>query len=480
MTYKTSIVWFRQDLRLADNPALFAAVKASQKVLCVYIHNPDEEGKWPPGGATKWWLNHSLQSLSQSLKKSGARLDLFTGNSKEVLLELAEQTKAEAIFWNRRYEPHTIDRDTQIKKALTAQGIKAESFNGSLLLEPHEVANKQGKPFQVYTPFWRACYEHLIPTPLVETPGDFRSPPTPKGIVSLTDLKLLSKIRWDSGMEKAWVPGEEGAWKRLEDWISLAPKYDSLRNQPDEGGTSRLSPYLHFGELSPRQIWHRILEKFRLEEGTALPGGIEVYAKEIVWREFGYHLMFHFPRTPLEPLRATYAKFPWNKDRSLLKDWQKGKTGYPMVDAGMRQLWHTGWMHNRVRMIVASFLVKHLLLPWQDGTRWFWDTLVDADLASNTLGWQWSAGCGADAAPYFRIFNPITQGEKFDPNGDYVRTWVPELAGLDATWIHKPWEAPPFVLASAKIELGKTYPKPIVDHAKARARALDALATLRE
>ncbi len=476
----TSIVWFRQDLRLADNPALVAAVSSSHRVLCVYIDSPQEEEPWPPGGAAKWWLGHSLAALAQSLESKGGRLDCFRGASGATLSQLAKQTNASAVYWNRRYEPRAIARDTQIKKDLTAQGLAVESFNGSLLLEPPEVRNKQGKPFQVFTPFWRAFYEALQPTPLLTTPRKIPCPPEPGKSVKLSRLGYLPKIPWDAGLKEMWVPGEEGAWERIEQWIMLAPKYDGLRDQTDRDGTSRLSPYLHFGEISPRQIWHKILQKFRIQPGAPLPEGLKVYAKELVWREFAYHLLFHFPQTPLEPLRAQYAEFPWNSDRSLLRAWQRGLTGYPMVDAGMRQLWHTGWMHNRVRMIVASFLVKHLLLPWQDGARWFWDTLVDADLASNTLNWQWSAGCGADAAPYFRIFNPVSQGEKFDPFGDYVRKWVPELAKLDVPWIHKPWEAPPFALQAAKVELGVNYPLPVVDHVKARNRALEALKSLRE
>jgi deoxyribodipyrimidine photo-lyase len=477
---KTAIVWFRQDLRLADNPALDAALASGAKVLCVYIHSPEDEGDWPPGGATKWWLHHSLKSLAVSLEALGARLDLFSGSAQDILPKIITESNAGAVYWNRRYEPAIIARDSKIKNDLILKGITVQSFNASLLLEPHEVANKQGRPFQVYTPFWRACYERLIPRATLPKPRKIHCGPVPKNTTTLEKLNLLPKIDWAVGMRDFWEPGEAGAMKRLKEWISLAPKYGQLRDQTGQDGTSRLSPYLHFGEISPVQIWQHVLDHFEIQSGSVMSGGIGIFAKEVVWREFGYHLLYHFPNTPLEPLRADYSRFPWISDAKTLHAWKKGLTGYPMVDAGMRQLWHTGWMHNRVRMIVGSFLVKHLLLPWQEGAKWFWDTLVDADLASNTLGWQWTGGCGADAAPYFRIFNPITQGEKFDPSGDYVRRWIPELAQLPIEYLHKPWEAPPLLLRAAGIELGTTYPKPVVDHAKARERALNALASLKK
>ena len=477
---QTAVVWFRKDLRLADNPALQAAVASGAKILCIYIHSPEDEGDWPSGGATNWWLHQSLKSLATSLESLGARLDLFSGSAAKILPKIISETGAGAVYWNRRYEPSIIARDTKIKNELTQKGITVQSFNASLLLEPHEVSNKQGRPFQVYTPFWKAFYERLIPRDTLPGPRKIPCAPSPKNTVPLEKLKLIHKIDWAAGMRDFWDPGENGAMNRLREWIGQAPQYGQLRDQTAEDGTSRLSPHLHFGEISPVRVWHHVLDHFGLQSGSELSGGIGIYAKELVWREFGYHLLYHFPNTPLEPLREDYSRFPWISDAKNLRAWKKGLTGYPMVDAGMRQLWHTGWMHNRVRMIVGSFLVKHLLLPWQEGAKWFWDTLVDADLASNTLGWQWSAGCGADAAPYFRIFNPITQGEKFDPSGDYVRRWIPELAQLPIEYLHKPWEAPPLLLRSAGIELGTTYPKPVVDHAKARERALNALASLKK
>ena len=308
-----------------------------------------------------------------------------------------------------------------------------------------------------------------MPTPAATLPPS----PAITG-VALSELGLLPTIPWDGGLQATWIPGEAGAQARLETLVAGPLKaYHDLRNLPDKPGTSMLSPHLRFGEISPRQVWHRV--QIALQQGE-IPSGTDsvTFLNEIGWREFAYHLLYHFPQTVDTPLNPAFEAFPWRHDPTGLKAWQKGLTGYPIVDAGMRQLWHTGWMHNRVRMIVASFLTKDLILPWQQGANWFWDTLVDADLASNTLGWQWAAGSGADAAPYFRIFNPITQGEKFDPDGHYVRRWVPELAAMPAKWIHKPWEAPAEVLSSARVRLGENYPGPMVDHAQARLAALAA------
>jgi deoxyribodipyrimidine photo-lyase len=375
-----------------------------------------------------------------------------------------------------------IARDAGIKADFTAAGIEVKSFSGALLNEPHTIANKQGRPFQVFTPYWRHCLTLPVAPPMKLAAGPLPGPAKWPRSLEVGELGLLPTIPWDAGFSAVWTPGEIGAAKRLRTFAARAmADYAEQRDHPDRDGTSMLSAHLHFGEVSPRQVWSTV-QGLSKESGVFPPSrGAGVYLTEIGWREFAYHLLFHFPRTPEAPLREEFARFPWANDPGgmRLRAWRRGRTGYPIVDAGMRQLWATGWMHNRVRMIVASFLVKHLRLSWTHGAAWFWDTLVDADLASNTLGWQWSAGCGADAAPYFRIFAPVLQGLKFDGAGDYVRRWVPELARMPAEHIHAPWEAPLHVLAEAGVTLGATYPHPIVDHAKARAEALAALKQLR-
>jgi deoxyribodipyrimidine photo-lyase len=395
-----------------------------------------------------------------------------------VLRELIKTTGADAVYWNRRYEPAVIARDKDLKTGL---GVEAKSFNAALLFEPHTVQTKAGGPFQVFTPFWKHCLSLKVEEPVRLSLRTLPAPETwPRSLV-LPELALLPKIAWDAGFTKVWEPGEAGAQKRLKQFIASAMEdYGEQRNRPDVDGTSALSPYLHFGDLGPRQVWAAVKASAK-GSGIFPPSrGAQVFLSEVGWREFAHHLLFHFPHTPEAPLRTEFGAFPWRTDSKQLRAWQKGQTGYPIVDAGMRQLWMTGWMHNRVRMIVASFLVKHLRISWQAGADWFWDTLVDADLASNTLGWQWTAGCGADAAPYFRIFNPMLQGAKFDPDGAYVRRWVPELAKLPAEFIHCPWEAPLHALAAAGVVLGRDYPQPIVDHGAARAAALDALKSLKQ
>jgi len=476
-----TLVWFRLDLRLADNPALDAAVEHGRPVVPVFIWAPGEEDPWAPGAASRWWLHQSLQALDTALRLAGSRLILRCGRSLETLRALVGETGAAAVVWNRRYEPALTARDTRIKEALRADGLEVTSFNSALLNEPWTIANKAGRPFQVFTPFWRHCMSLAEPAAPSRPPGKLRSLARWPKSDPLTSLELEPKIDWAGGLQSAWQPGEAGAHQNLERFCREAfAHYAGNRNRPDQPGTSRLSPHLHFGEIGPRQIWHG-LQQFARDSG--LPETVwrgSQFLAEVGWREFAHHLLHHFPRTPVEPLRPEFAQFPWRTHADWLRSWQRGRTGYPIVDAGMRELWGTGWMHNRVRMIVASFLVKDLLISWQEGARWFWDTLVDADLASNTLGWQWTAGCGADAAPYFRIFNPVSQGEKFDPDGAYVRRWVPELAHLPAEWIHRPWEAPPLELRAQGVELGRTYPEPIVSHAIARNVALEALARIQQ
>lgn len=460
-----SLVWFRQDLRLADNPALLAAAQRGP-VVPVYIWAPEEEAEFPAGGAGKWWLHQSLQQLEASL---GQPLVIRRGPSLAALQSLIAETGATHVYWNRRYEPASLERDRLVKAALREQGITVESSNAALLFEPWTVANKSGKPFQVFTPFYKHCVATYPITPPLARAKKLAPGPTAHSL-PLAGLELEPRLDWAKEMATLWQPGEAGAHALLTRMLAGGvTSYADERNRPDRLGTSRLSPHLHFGEISPRQIW----------QAAQTQPAAEPYLRQLVWREFAHHLLFHFPHTPLQPLRSEFANFAWRKDPVALRAWQRGRTGYPIVDAGMRELWTTGWMHNRVRMIVASFLVKHLRLHWEEGAFWFWDTLLDADLANNTLGWQWSAGCGADAAPYFRIFNPVLQGEKFDPEALYVRRWVPELAGLSNQWIHQPWNCPPLELKAAGVQLGRTYPQPIVDHATSRDSALAAFQALR-
>jgi deoxyribodipyrimidine photo-lyase len=471
-----TLVWFRQDLRLRDNPALIAAIGRGGPITPVFIWAPDEEGQWPPGAAARWWLHQSLTQLDASLRRLGSRLIIQRGPTLETLRTLLDQTGSTAVFWNRRYEPALIERDSRVKAALQKDERIVESFSGSLLFEPWTVQTQQGKPYQVFTPFWKACLAKPEPASPEDAPSRIANPPRWPATLNLAELGLEPAIDWAAGLRASWRPGEVGASEQLKRFTDEAlADYPVGRNRPDRMGTSRLSPHLHIGEISVRQIWSALRGQRRGQRITHPAEATRSYARELGWREFAHHLLFHFSKTPEQPLRKEFAHFPWQPDKGKLRAWQRGRTGYPIVDAGMRELWHTGWMHNRVRMIVASFLVKDLLIPWQQGAAWFWDTLVDADLANNTLGWQWTAGCGADAAPYFRIFNPVTQGEKFDPQGDYVRRWVPELNKMPREWVHKAWEAPAHLLAEAGIELGNTYPLPVVDHQEARSRALEAL-----
>jgi len=469
---RTAIVWFRRDLRLTDHAALAAALAAADRIVPLYIHAPDEEHPWAPGGASLWWLHHSLRALAATLEARGSRLILRCGPTLETLREIAAETGAVSIHWNRGYEPAVIARDTRIKSALRADGLDVDSHAGNLLFEPWTIRNGSGAPFRVFTPFWRACGRNLstVPAPL-PAPSHLRSPPTLPSL-DLDELDLLPTRPWAHHFPDQWTPGESAALARLDAFLDgPVERYQTERNRPDEAGTSGLSPHLHFGELSPRQVlaatWARAGEATTVKDS-----GPEVFLREIGWREFAHHVLYAFPHTSDAPLDTRFEQFEWRSEPALLKAWQQGRTGIPIVDAGMRELWQTGWMHNRVRMIVASLLTKNLGLSWLEGARWFHDTLLDADLAANTLGWQWAAGCGADAAPYYRIFNPILQAERFDPERRYLRRWVPELAELPDAWIHQPFKAPEAVLAAAGIELGRDYPRPIVDLAGSRDRAL--------
>ena len=471
MSSQKAILWFRKDLRLQDNAALAEAVRSGASIIPVYIHDETCAGPWKAGAASKWFLNQALESLQKDLSSHGARLVLVQGDALEALSKLIAESGAAAVYWNRCYEAPVRKRDAAIKKGLREQGLKVESFNSSLLNEPHTVFTGSDKPYKVYTPYWKKVKDRTRPEPIEVKLEQARFVDCDGFGDSLEALGLLPEKKWYKKFEAVWTVSETAAMDRLERFLGDPVKaYDSDRDLPGEDGTSSLSPYLHWGLIGPRQVMDRLHRRHDLRAS-----GPQVFAKEIYWREFAYNVLYHFPHTPDEPLQEKYADFPWETDPSLLKAWQEGRTGYPIVDAGMRQLYAIGWMHNRVRMIVSSLLVKHLLQDWKAGARWFWDTLVDADLASNTLGWQWSGGCGADAAPYFRIFNPMTQGEKFDPEGDYVRRWVPELQDMPTKYIHAPWEAPEAVQEKANCVIGKDYPGPIIDHKKGRERALAAL-----
>ena len=467
------IVWFRQDLRLADNPALAVAAGSSAPILPLYILDDENAGDYAMGAASRWWLHQSLTALNHSLEDG---LVLMQGDAAKVLPALACDIGAAQIYWNRCYEPWRIERDSAIKQQLRSDGVSVRSFNGSLLFEPTDVLKPDRTPYKVFTPFYRkGCLEAASPPhepqPRPDKLDIFR------GVAgaALADLKLEPKIAWFEEMAALWTPGEAGAQDRLRLFLANGiNNYREGRDRPDLENVSRLSPHLHFGEISPNQVWHAAAER-----GSKDPKDQAHFHSELGWREFSYNLLYHFPAVPHENLQRKFNRFPWREDSQALALWQQGQTGLPIVDAGMRELWRTGYMHNRVRMIVGSFLVKNLQINWRFGAAWFWDTLLDADLANNSASWQWIAGCGADAAPYFRIFNPVLQGKKFDPDGTYVRKFVPELAAMPDKYLHNPWEAPADVLDEAGIEIGKDYPRPMVDLKKSRERALAAFSSLK-
>lgn len=474
-----SIVWFRSDLRLGDHPALQAAAERDGPLLCIFILEEDD-GLRTLGAASRWWLHHSLEALAADLHGLGGRLDIFAGKATAIVPALVATAKAGLLTFNRRYGGATTKVDQTIEKAV-GDACAVETFNGRLLNEPWAIKTKTGGSYGVYTPYWKAAQAGHPPEDPVPRPRKIEAAPYPPGgpkRVSLKDLGLLpTKVDWASAWRDAWTPGEAAAHKRLDAFLTdQLADYKQERNRLASKGTSRLSPHLRFGEISPRQIMAAV----KKAETKASAEGATTYRAEIGWREFDYHVLHYHPDVAEKNLHGAFDRMPWRKvPRGDLIRWQRGQTGYPVVDAGMRELWTTGYMHNRVRMITASFLIKHLLCDWRIGEKWFWDCLCDADPANNTLNWQWVAGSGADASPFFRIFNPVTQGEKFDPSGDYVRRHVPELGTLEGKAIHAPWTASPEALQKAGIELGKTYPTPMVDHKDARERALAAYAKLK-
>lgn len=460
------IVWFRRDLRLSDNPALSEAVNSGKPVICVYIRETDMARA--SGGASDWWLHYSLQRLSSALENIGSKLILRKGKAADILEDIITHSAADTVLWNRRYAKDARDRDAAIKSTLSERDICVKSYRANLLSEPWKIETKTGGYYKVFTPYWRAAKDYIDIADPIPAPDSLNHYGGGIKIDDIDDWSLRpTSPDWGSKLKEHWNIGPQGAHDALASFLDgPVEAYSEDRNRPDkEDGTSRLSPHLANGEISPREIWHAT----KGNEHTS-----RVFLSEIGWREFSYVLLFHNPQLATENYKSDFDNFAWDRNDAALHAWQHGKTGYPFVDAGMRQLWQTGWQHNRVRMVTASFLIKHLLIDWREGEKWFHDTLVDADPASNAASWQWVAGSGADASPYFRIFNPFTQGEKFDPNGDYVRKFVPELSKLPKKYIHRPWEAPQNVLDYAGVKLGETYPKPIVDHKEAREKALAA------
>lgn len=464
----TALVWFRRDLRLIDNPALDAALRAHDHVIPIYIHSPDEESPWQPGAASNWWLHHSLTALNAGLRRCGTHLHIARGESLTALRKIAEASGASAIYWNRLYEPAITARDAHIKAALREYSLHVESSKAYVLFEPWDISTGQDQPYRVFTPFWRNARAKLLARPPLPAPDRISGGEIDAGL-TIESLDLLPKIPWDRDFYEAWRPGEVGAQTMFADFLDgVIGDYAEDRDRPDRAGTSGLSAHLHFGEISPMHIAWELECAKQGRAAAKSAGGIESFLRELGWREFSQHLLYYFPQMTEKNLNARFDAFSWGPDdtRSLQR-WQKGRTGIPIIDAGMRELWVTGTMHNRVRMLVASFLTKNLRQHWRHGARWFWDTLLDADLANNSQGWQWTAGCGVDASPYFRIFNPVTQGEKFDPQGRYVKRWVKELVDAPVALVHKPWLDPNLLRRTG-------YPAPMVDLSESRGVALAA------
>lgn len=455
-----TIVWFRNDLRLADNPALSQAAQLKAPILPAFIWDPKADGDWPLGGASRWWLHHSLQALKDDLEKKGLKLIFRNGPFLKTLLELADETKASALYFNRRGDPDGLRQENEAREAFNRQSLDVACLEGNFLFHPELVLNQQKKPFKIFTPYYKTCLSLPPPRPSLKRPTRLIAPQHWPRSDPLNSLELKPQKKWADSWGKLWSPGETGAQKALKDFAeSKVDDYSTGRELLDGSGVSKLSPHLHFGEVSPRQIW----------EAVGNSPGAKAFKRQLIWREFAYSQLHHFPQLPKSPLKPEFERFSWSHSKAFERAWQKGQTGYPIVDAAMRELWATGWMANRLRMIVGSFLVKHLKTDWRIGEAWFWDTLVDADLANNAAGWQWVAGCGIESAPFFRVFNPTLQSKKFDPKGDYIRKWVPELKELSAEEIHEPG-------LGAK---PANYPSPIVNHAAARSAALSAYHSMR-
>ncbi|MGV6820871.1 MAG: cryptochrome/photolyase family protein [Parvularcula sp.] len=475
----TTLLWLRNDLRFDDNPAMDHAARQGGAVAFLFVLDEINAGPFGMGTASKWWLYNSLLKFSAELEQRGGRLVLRRGNAIDIVPEIARFVGADLVTWNRRYDPWDTQTDRTIKSGLIEEGIKVRTFNAGLLNEPWDIKTGSGGQYRVYTPYWKKVWdqEHIRSPlcPVQTVSGPAKLPCSDR----LEEWSLLpTGYNWATGLEKEWTPGEAGARIRWRDWLGTkAYGYHTARDRPDLDETSRLSPHIHFGEISPIRLWHEMKSMMNTDAETQSGG--KKFLSELAWREFSTQLVFYNPSMIDSPLNRKFDNFSWERDPIHLTAWKKGQTGFPIVDAGMRQLWQEGWMHNRVRMIVSSFLIKDLLIDWRLGMKWFWDTLVDADCGNNTASWQWIAGCGADAAPFFRIFNPITQGKKFDPNGDYVRRYVPELSELPTQYIHTPWAAPNEICEAANVDIGKTYPRPIIDHVERRKLALERYAAIR-
>ena len=472
MKLKFGIHWFRQDLRISQNPSLEALSKRVDQIVPIYILDPKQR----IGSVSKWWLEQSLKNLSNNIEKKNGKLKIFVGNPFDIIQSFIFNKNIECFYWNRLYDPYSIKRDKKIKSLLKLEGINCVTFNSYLLNEPWEIKNKSGSFFKVFTPYWRHCNEitrERKPDKKIQDIKFYNL--NIKNSKNIQDLKLINKkLKWTDKIHKYWSPGENNAQLQLQEFINNKADYYSIgRDRPDKNLTSRLSPHLHFGEISPIEIYNQVNVSKKINSQNK-----DKFLAEIGWRDFSYNLLYHYPDMTKNPIQNKFNKFPWLKDNKNLKKWQKGFTGIPIVDAGMRQLYETGWMHNRVRMIVGSFLTKNLLLHWKLGEDWFFDTLVDADIASNSAGWQWISGCGADASPYFRIFNPILQGQKFDPKGEYVKKYIPELQNVKDKFIHNPWEMPEENQLACGCRIGTDYPNPIVDLKETRSRALSAFKTI--
>ena len=465
-----TIVWFQNDFRLHDNAALYEASRSGKPIIPLYIHAPEEEGKWLTTGAAKAWLHFSLEKFADDIKNLGAPLLIRKASSSlEEIQKIIKETKADCIYWNKRHEPHFVERDRMIFKNLQSSGIDIRCFVAHSLFDPKSIKNQQGDPYRVYTPFSKYCFSELEAEPPKPKPKKIEKLKIKIPSLEPKNLKLLPQIRWDKKLWEHWDVGEEAAIKKIKAFKKRIQNYDKDRDFPSIDGVSKISPHLHFGEISSRRIWKEL----------GFSPKTSPYLRQIIWRDFAIYSLLYSPDMPKKNINSKFDKFPWKKNKGAFEKWKKGQTGYPIVDAGMRELWQTGWMHNRVRMIAGSFLIKDLFIDWRKGQDWFWETLLDADLANNAFGWQWVAGSGLDAAPYFRIFNPITQGQKFDPNGQYIRRYIPELEKLPNKYLHAPWTAPPLLLQQLGIQLGKTYPRPMVDHKTAREEALEAFKGLK-